>query len=282
MIVMKSSENWQWPWSDAGEKAESVFASSLPSLYSHMSSYRDELTARQDQGRFWWELRSCAYWPEFEKPKIMYPEITWRAEWSFDERATFSNNTVYVLPTDDLWILAVANSPVNWWYSWRNAIHGKDEALRFIKDYAKTIPIPTPNAKQRSIAENLVRQLVATSKTQQSTRKTLLDWFAIEYDIEKPSMKLQDPISLDSDSLVNEIKKLRGKKHPLSAAALKALRDEDARTLEPARRLQAEALTLENQLSDLVNAAYGLTPEEVKLMWDTAPPRMPIPRPAGV
>jgi hypothetical protein len=29
-------------------------------------------------------------------------------------------------------------------------------------------------------------------------------------------------------------------------------------------------------LSDLVNAAYGLTPDEVALMWATAPPRMPI------
>jgi hypothetical protein len=29
-------------------------------------------------------------------------------------------------------------------------------------------------------------------------------------------------------------------------------------------------------LSDLVNAAFGLTPAEVKLMWDTAPPRMPF------
>ncbi len=45
---------------------------------------------------------------------------------------------------------------------------------------------------------------------------------------------------------------------------------------------ETEAMALENQLSDLVNAAYGLTPEEVKLMWDTAPPRMPIPRPPGV
>ena len=57
---------------------------------------------------------------------------------------------------------------------------------------------------------------------------------------------------------------------------LKALRDEDTQTLTPARALAAEALTLERQLSDLVNTAYGLTPAEVQLMWDTAPPRMPI------
>ena len=38
-------------------------------------------------------------------------------------------------------------------------------------------------------------------------------------------------------------------------------------------------MTLEFLLSDLVNAAYGLTPAEIDLMWDTAPPRMPITRP---
>ena len=37
-----------------------------------------------------------------------------------------------------------------------------------------------------------------------------------------------------------------------------------------------EAEQLERRLSDLVNDAYGLTPEEVRLMWDTAPPRMPL------
>jgi len=38
---------------------------------------------------------------------------------------------------------------------------------------------------------------------------------------------------------------------------------------------KAEALKLEKQLSDLVNKAYELTPEEIGLMWKTAPPRMP-------
>jgi diketogulonate reductase-like aldo/keto reductase len=62
--------------------------------------------------------------------------------------------------------------------------------------------------------------------------------------------------------------------------ALANLRDEYARTIQPARALAAEALNLENEVSNLVNEAYGLTPEEVALMWQTAPPRMPIPGPA--
>jgi hypothetical protein len=34
-------------------------------------------------------------------------------------------------------------------------------------------------------------------------------------------------------------------------------------------------LQLEHELSGLVHAAYGLTPDEVRLMWRAAPPRMP-------
>jgi hypothetical protein len=61
----------------------------------------------------------------------------------------------------------------------------------------------------------------------------------------------------------------------------KTLREEYVRSIEPARKLAAEALKLETQLSNLVNQAYGLTPEEVALLWKTAPPRMPIAGPAS-
>jgi hypothetical protein len=77
------------------------------------------------------------------------------------------------------------------------------------------------------------------------------------------------------------MKCIRGKKNPLSAAALKSLRDEHARTTEPARAQAAEAQGLERRLSDLVNEAYGLTPDEVALMWQAAPPRMPFAGPVG-
>ena len=93
----------------------------------------------------------------------------------------------------------------------------------------------------------------------------ILDWLRVEYEIEKPTLKLQSPIDLDSDGFVAEVKKVRGKKKPLTAAGLKALRDEYARSLEPARKLAAEAVKLEHEISDLVNAAYGLTPDEIAL-----------------
>jgi hypothetical protein len=84
---------------------------------------------------------------------------------------------------------------------------------------------------------------------------------------------------LDSDTWVGEVKRIRGKKLPLTAAGVHALRAEYTRTIAPARALAAETLSLERTLSDLVNQAYALTPAEIELVWQTAPPRMPIPAP---
>ena len=50
-------------------------------------------------------------------------------------------------------------------------------------------------------------------------------------------------------------------------------------TATPVRQRQAAALGLERRLADLVNQAYGLTPEDVELLWRTAPPRMPVGKP---
>ena len=107
----------------------------------------------------------------------------------------------------------------------------------------------------------------------------MLDWLRVEYDIARPSNKLLALTDLDSDIWVSEVKRLRGKKQPLTSAGLHALRDEYTRTIAPARALAAETLTLERTLSDLVNQAYALTPAEIALIWQTAPPRMPVPAP---
>jgi hypothetical protein len=61
-------------------------------------------------------------------------------------------------------------------------------------------------------------------------------------------------------------------------AGLKSLRAGYAKQARPVHERKAEALTLERYLAALVNQAYGLTPEEVDLLWRTALPRMPVGR----
>jgi hypothetical protein len=118
------------------------------------------------------------------------------------------------------------------------------------------------------------RHPIELTSRQQQTQRTLLDWLRVEYEIAKPSNRLLAVTELDSDTWVGEVKRIRGKKLPLTAARVHALSAEYTRSIEPA--LAAETLKLERTLSDLVNQACGLTPAEIDLMWKTAPPRTPI------
>jgi hypothetical protein len=92
---------------------------------------------------------------------------------------------------------------------------------------------------------HFAHRLVELTSGQQQTQRTLLDWLRLEYGIEKPGNKLLALTEPDSNTWVSEVKHIRGKKHPLSSAGLHVLRDEYTRTLEPARALAAETLTLE-------------------------------------
>ncbi len=276
MIVLKSSGDHSWPWSDAGDQAEDVFETDVSEPARAMKPLEPALRKRQDKGRFWWELRSCAYWKEFEKPKLIYQDITSCASFSLDNKLRYMNNTVYFLSKSDSFTLCVLNSPIGWWYAWRRAQHGKDEALRYFTTFVEEFPIPSPSTSVRELSERALAQLIEITSHRQNTVDSFLDWINIEYEIANPSTKLQNPIDLDSDALIAEVRKLRGKKNPLSLAAVRNLREEHARTIVPAQELAAETRRLEIEVSDLVNAAYGLTPDEVRLMWETAPPRMPV------
>ncbi len=279
IILLKSSANVEWPWSCAAEnKAEEIFQQTYPSIFAWMKQNETQLKKRSDKGPFWWELRSCAYYYVFEQPKIMWQDISYHSKFCLGPAGLISEATCFSLPSSDNWLLAVLNSPLLWFWLWRNTIHGKDEALRLKNIYTEQIPIAHPNEAQRSQVDQCVQFLTALTKERYEIISGVLDWLQVEHEIGKPSKKLQTLIELDSDAFVAEVKKLRGKKNPLSVAALRSLRDEHTRTIEPARIQAAEALNLERQISDLVNEAYGLTPDEVALMWKTAPPRMPIPK----
>ncbi len=281
MIALKSSGDYPWPWANAGEQAEAVFRETYPSLYKQLAARKPALLARQDQGRYWWEMRSCAYWEQFEPMKILLPEMTWHLQWCLCPNSYICNNTAYILNSVDPWILSTMNSTLIWCYSWRNAVHGKDEVLRFIRDFVEVLPIPKPHDKTRAEVAKKVKKLCSITSSNLQSQTILLDWLKIQFDIAEPNTKLQNPIALTSDTFVSEVSKARGKK-ALTSAGLKALREEFATTIDPAKVLATEASGLELRIHDLVNEAYGLTPDEVRLMWDTAPPRMPIPRPPGV
>ena len=117
-------------------------------------------------------------------------------------------------------------------------------------------------------------------RVNQEARRDTLDWLRTEFGVSTPEQMLEEFAALDEGAFIEEVRKPRPKSAgKLSPAALRALREGYAEQATPVQQRQAEALKLERRLANLVNQAYGLTPEEVELLWRTAPPRMPVGQP---
>jgi hypothetical protein len=285
---------WQSEWAETWIifTRRGIDIEAYPGVKAHLEKFKPQLepkpaewTGAEWAGRKagsykWFEIQdSIDYWREFDKPKITYQEIQFHPSYALDTKGLYGNNKTFFAACSDLYLLAVLNSPLMWWHNWRYLPHMKDEALSPLGFLMEVLPIAEPTPAIRKAVEIAVRRAIDITASQQQTHRTVLDWLRVEYAIEKPSQKLQALTELDSNSFIAEVKRIRGRKLPLTAPSLAALREEYARSIEPARTRTAEAQKLENELSDLVNQAYGLTAEEIALMWNTAPPRMPTPRP---
>ncbi len=91
-----------------------VEINNYPAVYEHLKQYQHELEKRWDKGKHWWELRACDYYAEFEKPKVVWPDIAKVNRFAYDESGSYTTNTVYFMPTEDLCVLAILNSETIW------------------------------------------------------------------------------------------------------------------------------------------------------------------------
>jgi len=263
-----------------------------PAIKRHLLQFQEQLEPKPNnwhdgkwpgrkQGSYqWYEIQdSVDYWRLFEQPKLLYQEIQFHPSYSFDAQGYFANNKGFLLPKADYYVLAVLNSPLMWWHNWRYLPHMKDEALSPVGDLMVNLPIAPPTDTTRAEVEPAVERLIAITRANQAARRDTLDWLRTEFGVEAAGQRLESFAALDEAAFIEEVRKRRPKSAgKLSPAVLRALRDGYAEQATPVQQRQAEALRLERRLADLVNAAYRLTPEDIELLWRTAPPRMPVGR----
>ncbi len=125
-----------------------------PAIQQHLQMYKDRLMPKPQsfkgewKGRKpgyyqWYEIQDKVdYWEQFEKPKILVPDISLRGNFAYDaDNSFYCVNTAYILPTDDLFLLGVLNSNLlTYIYKQLSAIF-RGGYLRFIYQYLIQLPI---------------------------------------------------------------------------------------------------------------------------------------------
>ena len=103
MQVNNSSEGQAWNW--LGEN--------YPLIAEHLQEYKNKAKERQDMGEYWWELRACEYYPEFEKAKMIAPTIVDHATFALDTEKYYSNDKTTIIGSQDLYVLGILNSRIS-------------------------------------------------------------------------------------------------------------------------------------------------------------------------
>lgn len=161
-LVIPSSQNRIWPWSSAAteDEAESVFAKTYPSVHQHLKKSEAALRARQDRGAYWWELRSCDYYDILKAPKIVVQVIAYYSQFALDEQGHVVNDKVVLVPSADLYLLAILNSRIGWWIINRTFQHMKDEGISVNIQYLKKLPVPEAPKELRAEIAGLAQRIL--------------------------------------------------------------------------------------------------------------------------
>jgi hypothetical protein len=163
LITIPSSANKEWPWSKekSETKARQIFAKTYPAICKHLLQHEDKLHKRDDQGQFWWELRSCAYYEEFDNPKITWGNLATEPKFAFDDSGSYISAPANIIPTNDLCLLAILNSPISKWWISLQAATRSGGFLEYKPMYVGEIPIPDVNAAQKAPIIELVHKILA-------------------------------------------------------------------------------------------------------------------------
>jgi Eco57I restriction-modification methylase/restriction endonuclease TaqI-like protein len=274
IVLLASSQNHVWPWSAAKDEdlAESKFRSTFPSLHRWMKLHEHALRRREDQGTFWWELRSCDYYSRFEQTKLVYKDLSFHSQFSFDKEGLFTNDLCFFLPQEDLWLVALLNSSLLWWYLAISTLHGKDEALRLKTNRMEMVPVVESTSEGYEVVIRKTEDLVVLVQRQQSEEGRFLSWLEREMGVEV-SRKLETYWKLREMDFGTSLGKKGFAGSPLGKVHLVR---EFLQSRRIVRELRREICRLEVDLHQRVFDLYGLTQEEVGLMRETAPPRDPL------
>lgn len=129
-----------------------------PAIFEHLKQWQPELEKRYDKGKHWWELRACDYYPVFEETKILFPDIAKRPRFAFDTVGVFTNDTTFVTPNKDFYLLGLLNSSIieNFFIELGATVRGG--YLRFKTLYVEQIPVPNAPAADREAIAELVQK----------------------------------------------------------------------------------------------------------------------------
>lgn len=233
--------------------------------YDRLKQTGDKGSRKKTTGK-WFEIQdSIAYYQEFDKPKIIYPNMTSVFPFTYDESGMQGNDKSFILTAKDnlvslQFLTALFNSSLAKLWIWYNCPELQGGTREIRKVYFEHFPVPQANEEQSAaLSQNATERAQLTSYLQTQSTK-FQRAIQRKFELETLPKKLQEWYLL---SFSDFIKELRKKKIKLTLP--QEAEWEDYFLLESGKALtiKAEIDRIDKEIDRMVYGLYGLAEEEI-------------------
>jgi hypothetical protein len=245
----------------------------------HLIKFESKLKKRSDQGQYWWELRSCSYYDEFDKPKLLLPDISKEGNFVLDTKEQYTLvNTAYIIGNGDLYLLGILNSKLITFFYKSISPEVKGGYLRFIYQYLSLIPIAKTSNDYKSKFEVAVNNLQSLYMLKKVLSDKFIRHCKYSYKLSKTSKKLQNWHELEFGDFIKELNKAiktsnkQRLKDGLQEVPELTKKDEFEwldlfeENKQKAQALQTQITQTDKEIDAMVYELYGLTEGEIKIV----------------
>jgi len=160
---MLFSEAWHW------------LKENYPAIAKHLLPFESKAELRTDKGDFWWELRACDYYNEFEKSKIIYPNICKRPEFIWEENGFLTNQKCFIITGSSKYLLAILNSSVTFYLFKQILPKLRGDFYEPGYAYFKDFPIANATDEEIMSIELIANKILSTKKVNPTADTTVLE-----------------------------------------------------------------------------------------------------------
>ena len=140
----------------------------IPAIADHLRAFAEAARKRSDQGQYWWELRPCSYYDDFEGEKFFWPELANRPRFALADPGIVGNKTTFMIPGRHPYLLGLLMSRTLWFtVAHIAAPFGERRGIQrymMSAQYISRLPIPDAPPAEREVIGALAMTITAEAK----------------------------------------------------------------------------------------------------------------------
>ncbi|OGF44970.1 MAG: hypothetical protein A2452_08355 [Candidatus Firestonebacteria bacterium RIFOXYC2_FULL_39_67] len=155
-----------------------------PSIMKHLRKYEEKAKIRNDQGENWWNLRSCDYYDDFEKEKVVWLNLNRKWKYSYVEPGIYLDVSLNTIASDKYakLLVGVLSSKVHLWFFKKTGRMHDDGGFMCKIDSISKFRVPLPDESNKDIYTNIEKIVNSIIKTKKKDPKSETSSLELEID----------------------------------------------------------------------------------------------------